>query len=345
MPHHAPSFRILVDAEDITTKIRPRLESMSITDNRGFEADTLDLVLDDTDGLLTLPPRGAKVTVFLGWDGAGQEDMGDYLVDELEHAGTPDRLTIRARSADLRSGIAQKKERSWHGVTLGDLVRSLAVQNGLAPVIGEQFDALLLDHVDQTNESDANLLTRLAQELDAIATVKGNRLLFIAAGQATTASGEPLPELRITRHIGDQHRFSVADRAAYTAVRANYNDPKLAERAYVQVGEETLSGEDAPTTTEPSTGNVKTLRHTYANKTNAERAAKAEWHRIQRGMANFSLTLAYGRPELIPESPVVVAGWKPEIDSQAWLAVRVRHDVSSSGFTTTVEMEKRPESD
>ncbi|MBS0474745.1 MAG: phage late control D family protein [Proteobacteria bacterium] len=342
MPYRAPAYRILVDGLDITPAIRPRLESLSLIDNRGFEADTLDIVLDDTDGLLGLPPRGARVAVALGWEGEPLEDKGEYIVDELEHAGTPDRLTIRARSADLRSGIATKKERSWHGVTLGDLVRSIAAQNKLTPIVGKQYADLPLDHLDQTAESDANLLQRMAEEHGAIATVKAGRLLFIAAGQATTASGAPLPVLTITRNAGDQHRFSVADRAAYTAVRANYNDPKLAQRAYVQVGEETISGEDDPTTTEPSAGNIKTLRHTYANKTNAERAVTAEWHRIQRGMANFTLTLAYGRAELFPEVPVTVAGWKPEIDSQGWLAVRVRHDVSSSGFTTTVEMEKKP---
>lgn len=346
MPYRQPAFRILVDAEDITTTVRPRLESLSLTDNRGFEADTLDIVLDDTDGALALPPRGARVTVRLGWEGERTEDMGDYLVDELEHAGTPDRLTIRARSADLRGGITRKKERSWHGITLGDLVRSIAAQNGLTPIVGPQFGPLPLSHLDQTAESDANLLSRLASEHGAIATIKGQRLMFIAAGQATTASGQPLPETVITRSVGDSHRFAVADRAAYTAVRANFNDPRRAERAFVQVGEETIHGTARDqATTDPSAGNVKTLRHTYANRANAERAAKAEWHRIQRGMATFEIALAHGRADLFPELPVTVAGWKPEIDSQKWIIVRVRHEVSGSGFTTGVEMEKKPADD
>ena len=67
-----------------------------------------------------------------------------------------------------------------------------------------------------------------------------------------------------------------------------------------------------PDPTAPSAGNIKTLRHTYANRTNAERAAKAEWHRLQRGMATLELTLAYGRADLFPEVPVDVVGWKPK---------------------------------
>ena len=243
MPYRQPAYRILVDGQDITPVIRPRLESLRLTDNRGLEADTLDITLDDTDGALALPPRGARVRLALGWVGQPLEDKGDYLVDELEHTGAPDRLLIRARSADLRSGIATKKERSWHGVTLGDLVRSVAAQNNLQPAVGEDLAAEPLDHLDQTAESDANLLTRLAEDFGAITTVKAGRLLFVRAGQATTASGQPLPRLTLTRNLGDSHRFAVADRAAYTAVQANYNDARKAERAFVLVGEETIDGE------------------------------------------------------------------------------------------------------
>src|SRR5574338_35982 len=389
-PHRQPAFRLIVDGTDITTLVSPRLESLSLTDNRGFEADTLDLCLADHDGLLDIPPRGATVQLWLGWQEAGEgpslEDKGSYKVDEVEHTGAPDKLTLRARSADLRSGLTTKKEKSWHGVTVGNLVRSVAAANGLTPVISKQFDALPIAHLDQTAESDINLLTRLAQEHDAIATVKAGRLLFIAAGQATTASGKPLPKLTLVRASGDQHRFSVADRGGYTAVRAYYNDTKTAERAYARksnaeraVREEwarinqsgnrkeytgvaayywtdkskTKKGEaiagkgkpkpPPPPPTEPSADNVKVLRHTYATKANAERSAKAEMHRLKRGMAQFAIVLAEGRADLFPEIPIAVQGFKREIDSTGWIIVRVTHNLGDGGFTTTLDLEIKPE--
>lgn len=86
------------------------------------------------------------------------------------------------------------------------------------------------------------------------------------------------------RALGDQHHFIVADREAFTAVRANYHDVKLAQRAFVQIGEEEeIDGRDVETTTQPSASNVKTLRHTYANKANAARAARVELDRISAG--------------------------------------------------------------
>ena len=80
MPYRQPAYRILVDGQDITPTIRPRLESLRLTDNRGLEADTLDITLDDTDGALALPPRGARVRLALGWVGQPLVDKGDYLL-------------------------------------------------------------------------------------------------------------------------------------------------------------------------------------------------------------------------------------------------------------------------
>jgi len=45
----------------------------------------------------------------------------------------------------------------------------------------------------------------------------------------------------------------------------------------------------------PNPDNVKVPRHTYASKSNAERAARAEWQKIQRGVATLNITLVRGR--------------------------------------------------
>ncbi|STO65214.1 Late control protein D protein [Escherichia coli] len=42
-----PAFSISIEGKDITTVLDNRLMSLTLTDNRGFEADQLDLELDD----------------------------------------------------------------------------------------------------------------------------------------------------------------------------------------------------------------------------------------------------------------------------------------------------------
>lgn len=320
------------------------------TDNRGFEADQLDIELDDADGMLGLPEKGATLSLALGWLDTGVVDKGTYKVDELEHTGPPDRLVIRARSADLASGLTTRREQSYRGQTIGAIVRAIAARHALTPAVTAALDNLVIDHIDQTGESDANFLTRLATDHDAIATVKQGKLLFIRTGAAQSASGVPLPTVHITRASGDTHSFAVADRDNYTGVKAYYQDARRAQKGEVVVdgSNGTKTAASSSSAREPTAAdvlansdpdNLKVLRHTYATKSNAERAARAEWQRIQRGVASFRITLARGRPELFPELPASVTGWKPEIDGTGWVVAKVKHTYSGNGYTSALEME------
>nr|WP_097432711.1 phage virion morphogenesis protein [Escherichia coli] len=80
----------------------------------------------------------------------------------------------------------------------------------------------------------------------------------------------------------------------------------------------------------------------YANRSNAERAAKMQWERLQRGVASFSLQLAEGRADLYTEMPVKVSGFKQPIDDAEWTITTLTHTVSpDNGFTTSLELEVR----
>lgn len=344
-PARRPIYRVEVAGVDITPRIDGRLISLDYTDNRGFEADQVDISIADTDGRLGLPSRGARLRVAFGWPDSGLVDKGEFTVDEVEHSGAPDILTIRGRSADLRSGLSTQRERSWHDVTLGSIVRTIAAENDLITSVDSALAGQQIEHIDQTNESDANLLTRLARQFDAIATVKDGRLLFMSMAGGRSASGQQLPAVLIRRQSGDRHRFAVADRETYTGVKALYNDVNGAARGeavWTQANEDKArkkTGAAPAAAIAPSTDNVKTLRHVYASRTNALRAARAEWRRLQRGVATFSITLALGRADLFPELPATVEGFKREIDGTEWIVSKASHSISDSGFTTTLELE------
>lgn len=62
-----PGFSITIEGKDVTTVLDARLVSLTLTDNRGFEADQLDLELDDSDGQIVLPRRGPLFS--LRWGG------------------------------------------------------------------------------------------------------------------------------------------------------------------------------------------------------------------------------------------------------------------------------------
>lgn len=322
-----PAFRLTVDGLDIAQLVSPRLMSLELTDNRGVEADQLSITLSDHDGLLAIPTKGAVLRLWLGWSDTGLVDKGTYTVDETEHSGAPDVLSIRARSADLRKGLKTKRERSWSNTTLGKVLGDIAVGNGLSATIAGALDGLPILQLDQANESDANLISRLGEEFDAVASVKAGCLLCLPAGGGKTASGLDLPHITLTRADGDQHRYLQADRDSYDGVRAYYYDVNRAKK------QEAIAG---------GGDNLKDLRHTYSDQQSALRAARSEFRRLQRGSATLSYNLAMGRPDLIPELTYTLQGVKAEIDEIIWYGGNVQHSLSADGgYTVSLELESK----
>ena len=322
-----PAYRITVDGKDIAQLISPRLMNLDLTDNRSIEADQLSITLSDHDGLLTIPPKGAVLRLWLGWSDTGLVDKGSYTVDEIEHSGAPDMLGIRARSADLRKGFKTKRERSWSNTTLGAVLGDIALGNGLTATIADALAGLPILQLDQANESDANLISRIGEEFDAVVTVKAGCLLCLPAGGGKTASGADLPHITLTRTDGDQHRYLQADRDSYDGVRAYFYDVNSAKKQEAIAG-----GGDY----------LKDLRHTYSDHQSALRAARAEFNRLQRGSATLSYTLARGRPDLIPELTYTLQGVKPEIDAIIWYGGNVLHSLSAdNGYTVDLVLESK----
>ncbi|EXU76042.1 phage late control D family protein [Erwinia mallotivora] len=350
---NAPAFRLTLEGADITQTLEKRLLSLTLTDNRGFEADQLDIELDDADGQLMLPRRGVSLSLALGWKDEALFPKGTFTVDEIEHTGTPDRLVLRARSADFRQTLNIKREKSWHKTSVGEIVKDIAGRHKLLPALGDDVAKMEIDHLDQTNESDASFMMRLAQQCGAVACVKNGNLLFIRQGQGRTASGKALPVITLQRKDGDGHRFTLADRDAYTGVIASWlHTREPTKKPVVKVKRrrrktkkkkepEAKQGDYLIGTDE----NVLVLSRTYANRANAERAAKMKWERLQRGVATFSVQLARGRADLYTEMPVKVSGFKQAIDAGEWIITTLTHNLSAdSGFTTSIELEVKIDS-
>ena len=349
---------------------------MSLTDNRGLEADTLDLELSDHDGKLALPPRNAIISLALGWKGKPLIDKGQYSVDEVQFsggAGSADRLTIRARAADLKGSFSEQKERSFDKKTLGEIIDTIAKENKLKSQVEKELANRFIDHIDQTNESDINLLTRLADEHGAMCTVKNGTLLFMPLGKGKTVTGKDIPLRKITRKNGDNYNFSIVESENYKAVRVYWHDTTTGKRGEIIIDKNTkivkkqrmtkgrtlkdgtVKGrrltkikyntieQKAPV--ESDNDKIKSLRVTYPSEARAITVAKSAFDKLKRGVATFSLNLALGEPDLMPETPISLSGFKAEIDATNWLIARVTHNLSDGGLTSQIECELKVEDD
>lgn len=325
--HPTPIFKITVDGQDITAKINNRLIKLTLEDKRGLETDSLMIELSDHDGLLAIPPLNATIKLWLGWKHTGLVYKGSFIATEISHSGSPDILAIRATSADLKKTLKQKKERSFKNINIDKLIAQIATEYELNYIVHEQYQQQNIPHIDQ-NESDANLLTRIADEHDAIISVKNGTILMMPNGEGKTVSGIELPMFIITRNMGDSHHYSLSnDGNEITAVKAYYYDPKQAKRIEVLAGDETNQ-------------NIKELRYLYRDKETAELVAKTKLKQLKRNAYSLTYQLAYGIADLIPETIFSFEGLKAEIEDIYWLATHVTHTLNgSSGYTTQLNLE------
>ena len=319
-----PSYRLIVNGHNITPKINGRLVSLSLTDERGDKADQLDIVLDDSDGRLEIPPSKAEIEVWLG-DASALTYKGTFTVDEIQHAGPPDQLTLRARSVDFKGSLKRKREQSYHSTTLGDILTTVAKRNGLEPKLDNALARQAIEHIDQTSESDINLVKRLADRYGALGTIKAGRLLFAPAGTGKTATGNALPTLWVNRNEVSSHHYSRAERDSdYTGVQTYWQNKSTGAQQTVTVGTD---------------DNPKVMRHTYSTAAEAKAAATAEYKKINRAGGKLTLNFAEGRPTLTPETPLSTNGFKAPIDATDWVTSRVVHSLNDSGLLTVGEFE------
>ena len=328
-----PAYRIVVDGhQDVTAAIRERLLSLRVSDDEGYQSDTVEIRLDDRGGTVELPRRGAELTVELGYDQApeserrnglkpGRVPMGRYTVDEVELSGPPATLAIRAKAADMRAALKQRRTRSWQSVLLGDLIKTIGREYGLDARVADELAKIVLPHVDQTDESDLHLLTRLGERYDAAARPANGRLVFARRGAAMSATSGPLAAVRIAPEQAADYRITLADRPEYSSVRAYWYDTAAGRRMEVTAGD----GEP-----------VYVLRDDHAGEAAARAAAKARLDILGRGSATLSLSLEPGVPAVSAESPLTLSGFRSGVDG-LWIAARVSHEIDNSGYSTRVE--------
>lgn len=324
-----PAYQLIIDKHNITYHLQNRLIALQLTDRRGLYADQLELTISDHDNKIILPRRGVMIHCCLGWRHQTLTDKGYYIVDEIEHSGIPDKLIIRARSADFRNQLTQAKERSWHQKTLGDIVNTIANEQQLSATISPTLASTTITHLDQTHESDSHFLTRLAQCHDAFVTIKQGKLLMLPIGKGQTKSGKSLPTITLTREQTTQHHFKIADRQAYySGVAAQWYNTQHGKQETITYGDPQR---------------VHVIRQHFANQQDAANAAHAKWQCLQRSQYNLDITLALGHADISPESPIQCRGWKAPIDTLSWLVTEVQHLVNDSGFTSRVSLETRIE--
>ncbi|MBT2131238.1 hypothetical protein KKW20_08905 [Planktotalea lamellibrachiae] len=223
----------------------------------------------------------------------------------------------------MLGGIRDRKTRSWEKASVQDIVEKIAGEHGLKPVVGDSVKSAFFEYLAQTSESDLHFLTRLAKDLDAVAKPAGGALVFMARGEGKAADGSALPVTTVFQHEIDTGSWSLPQRGKYGRVIAEWGDKGAGSLNTVTAGDE-----------KPE---LK-LRHPYATKDEAQRAAKAALKKSQRTGGKLKIQMGGFYPDMMAEAFVNLPDIKPELRGE-WLMTRVEHQLEDS-LTTSFNAER-----
>ncbi|KAF1075914.1 contractile injection system protein, VgrG/Pvc8 family [Halodesulfovibrio sp. MK-HDV] len=322
---YALDYQIKANGKDITKLLQEHSAQITITDAAGYESDKLSIQLNDPG--IAMPATGAELTVHLG-----EKDrlwfMGKYIVDEVALNFPPDSMAISANSAPFDkstsgfSPLQSQKKRSFSAGTINTLVCTIANEHGLEPLVSPRLAKAVLPHINQIDESDMHLLTRIAKEHDAISKANGGKLLFVERGKGKNPRGEDMPVLTLTKQQVTSGSAKLSLRGTFKKVVATYRDTGNSDEVEITAGN-----------AEP----VFRLKGMYSSKQAAFMAAHKRLDLYKRGTWTLSLSLPLN-PDLVAESKVILKQFRTGINGE-WIITKATHTMSNSGGVTSVEGE------
>ncbi len=146
------AFKITADKKDVTALLVQRLISINITDETGLASDTCEILLDNRDNILEIPPLGANLEICLGYEDKPLTKMGDYIVDDIEVSAFPSQMRITGKATntqlkDLNKKIKAPRSRSWHKYTLVGIITKIADEHNFKAVIDEYFKQIYIGEI------------------------------------------------------------------------------------------------------------------------------------------------------------------------------------------------------
>jgi phage protein D len=326
-----PLVRVTINGTPLSGFIFSAISSVRVTDAAGFISDTAEITFSNVSALnrFVMPEPGAEIEIAMGYL-FGFRSMGLYIADEIEESDPPRQITVvcRAKSQGVTSTgiepISQQKTRTWAaGLTLKEIGTTIAENNGLKQAITDEAAAIVPGHIDQVDESDIAVLTRIAAQNDLIAKPAGGHLFIGRRGAAVTASGDPMPVITLRRPDVTRWRMRRSLGDAVGTVIATYRDLQAGADIEVKVGD----GEP-----------VRRLRQRFRSKDEARVAAASEARRASRSVEGLEIEMP-GNPSVVAEAKLVVIGFSSAASGD-WVVETATHEITEAGYQTSISAKR-----
>lgn len=237
MPEYArrATLAITLDGHDVAGDFGPFLLDFTYNDNASGKADEIQITLQNRDGRFInewMPKKGMKMEAAIicaDWQAPGETlelPCGSFSIDEIEFNGPPDKVSIKAVSADLTGQLRDsKKTRAWENMSLKALASQIASENGMELYYSGPEHRF--ERQDQRNEGDISFLNRLCGERSMLCKAHQGMIVVFDADEAEEAD----PSFTVFKTGGmyspKSYSFRVSSSGTgYTDAEVAYCDPK-----------------------------------------------------------------------------------------------------------------------
>lgn len=348
-------LQVTYDNKDISEALVEYLISASYTDNLSGQVDDVSLILEDKAGLWQsdwMPTKGATLDVTLctyNWvslyDGEIDVHLGQFEVDEIELSSAPDVVTIKAvaitvsDNSTLRSTMRSK---TWENISVWKAANDIAWENGMK-LFWDCDDNPNIDKLEQNDESDLDVLKKICD--DAGFALKVTTDTIIVFDEAKYEAADPVIEIYhpdtqkiidITDSDGDTTPERILHSTGYSftsKIRDVYR------KCHVKYAQDKDKSVIESTFTDPNKEDGATLEihQQVSTQAEADRLAKKKLREKNSEECTGSFS-SEGQPFLCAGETVEMFGFGTF--SGKYIITQAKHDISSSGYTTSIDVRR-----
>jgi uncharacterized protein len=342
-----PFYSIFVNGIDRTQSYDDRLISLTVTNQSDSNSDRIELTIANPGWKIETPKRSDKIVVSLGCDKNFTFNHA-YTVDGVSVEGGPDKVTIggltcpfvdtentNKATPEVMKAMQVSKSRSFDNKSIAVVVKTIANEDGIKVSIDPYFESIV-DHFDQTNESDNVFLKRLAREYGGMYKISSgcktdkspvdSFLVFARASSGLSPTGKILDVATIDYKscgVKPGWKANLTARTDFTGVKCFYHDPNTNDTPYVLAGSEKK---------------VYTIKSPSRNKEHAQHWANSLLKDLFRG----SQSITFETPALLnvtAEQFVQLKNFHPSLNTK-WLVKCITYTLTKNeGLVTKFELE------
>ncbi|TCP09234.1 hypothetical protein EV683_1294 [Crenobacter luteus] len=324
-PVEHPVFQIEMAGRQVTADLTPFILRVSYSDYEEDQSDTIDVTVEDTDGRFRgawYPTMGDRVRLKMGYAGQPLLDCGEFEIDEIELAGPPDTVTIRALAAGVSRPQRTHQGRAYDNTTLAAIAQRVAKRLKLS-VVGK-IEPIKITRVSQIHENDLTFMRRVAADYGYAFSVKGSQMVFYKLAELHQAKA-----VTVIRRT-DMTRYSYRDKLKGVVKQATvtYLNPKTKRKVSHTVRDTRM------------TASSDTLKLNSRVESEEQAKAKAEAAIARQNLEGTVATLQ------LPGNPKLVAGVNFTMADMGALSgdyhvVMSRHEIErGGGYYTEVEAKR-----